>query len=271
MPIHLMEGDTFKFSCYKGIKCFTACCSDTNIILGPFDILRLKQRLGLSSTEFLAKYTTPDFIKDTDLPVARLKMQDDGSQRCVFVTGEGCTIYGDRPSACRYYAIGKGTMHKTGLEGNPDESFYFVVKEPHCFGHEEDKTWTVAEWRKDQGVELYDEMNRGWEELILKKKSLGFQVSMSEETQQIFFMITSDVDRFRIFVLESSFLHRYDVDPETVEKIKTDDIELYRLGFKWLRTILYNEKLIPLKPGVIESYAKRMAAKPPPSDEWEGS
>ena len=120
-------------------------------------------------------------------------------------------------------------------------------------------------------MEVYDEMNRGWEELILKKKSLGFQVSMSEDTQRIFFMATSDVDRFRTFVLESSFLHRYDVDTETLEKIKTDDIELYRLGFKWLRTILYNEKLIPLKPGVLESYAKRMAAKPPASDEWEGS
>ena len=46
MPIHLSEGDTFKFSCHKGIKCFTACCSDTNIILGPYDIHRLKKRLG---------------------------------------------------------------------------------------------------------------------------------------------------------------------------------------------------------------------------------
>ena len=33
-------------------------------------------------------------------------------------------------------------------------------REPHCLGHEEPEEQTVAEYREEQGIEPYDEMNR---------------------------------------------------------------------------------------------------------------
>ena len=36
-----------QFSCHKGIGCWNACCSNIDISLTPYDILRLKKRLGL--------------------------------------------------------------------------------------------------------------------------------------------------------------------------------------------------------------------------------
>ncbi|MBI5665153.1 MAG: YkgJ family cysteine cluster protein, partial [Nitrospirae bacterium] len=50
----------FKFRCHKGIKCFTHCCSNIEILLTPYDVVRLRKRLGISSGEFLEKYS---FIK----------------------------------------------------------------------------------------------------------------------------------------------------------------------------------------------------------------
>ena len=37
-----------QFQCRKGIACWNACCSNIDISLTPYDILRLKQRLGIS-------------------------------------------------------------------------------------------------------------------------------------------------------------------------------------------------------------------------------
>ena len=41
--------DQFTFGCHPGVSCFNCCCSDVNIFLSPYDVLRLKQRLGMTS------------------------------------------------------------------------------------------------------------------------------------------------------------------------------------------------------------------------------
>ena len=51
-----LEGDAvIQFRCHKDIDCFNACCKNIDIMLTPYDILRLKQRLGITSTEFLRR------------------------------------------------------------------------------------------------------------------------------------------------------------------------------------------------------------------------
>ena len=44
-----------QFRCRKGISCWNACCSNIDISLTPYDILRLKQQLGITSGEFLLR------------------------------------------------------------------------------------------------------------------------------------------------------------------------------------------------------------------------
>ena len=41
--------------CHKGIACFNKCCQSIDIMLAPYDILRLKKRLGMCPAEFLAR------------------------------------------------------------------------------------------------------------------------------------------------------------------------------------------------------------------------
>jgi hypothetical protein len=38
------------------VRCFTACCSNVNIALPPYDLLRLRKRLGLAADEFLRQH-----------------------------------------------------------------------------------------------------------------------------------------------------------------------------------------------------------------------
>ena len=186
-----------------------------------------------------------------------MKMLDDEEKHCPFVSPEeGCTIYEDRPLSCRYYPLGMASFREQEIEPT-GEDFYFMVRESHCQGFNQDKEWTVRDWRKDQGVEPYDEINKGWMEFMLRKKSYGFQYDLSEESRRMFFMVTSNVDRLRRFIFESSFLQKYDVDEKLQEQIKTDDIALLKFGFDWLQSALFGADKVKLKEGVAKAYQER--------------
>lgn len=237
-PVQLSLESRFRFRCHKDVPCFTQCCRGINIMLTPYDIIRMKNRLRISSSEFLAVYTKPELLEKTDLPVVTLKLLDDDQQSCPFVRPDGCIIYQDRPTTCRYYPLGVASLsHKEEQEGG----FYFFINEPHCRGFEEEKEWTVGEWRKDQGVDVHDDINAEWTELIVRKRSIPKNIRLTDKTKTMFFTASYDIDRFRRFVFESSFLTLYEVDAETVAAIREDEIALLRFSFQWLKWLLFKE------------------------------
>ncbi|MCF8051523.1 MAG: YkgJ family cysteine cluster protein [Desulfobacterales bacterium] len=238
-PVRLGKNSRFQFRCHPGVSCFTECCRGIQIVLTPYDIIGLKTRLGLSSEEFLAIYTEVQLMEKTDLPMVTLKLLDDERQSCPFVREDGCIIYEDRPSTCRYYPLGVGSlMHK---EGADDAGFYFFVNEPHCKGFEEEKQWTVAEWRQDQGVDLRDEINAQWTDLIVRKRSFPGVIQLTDKAKQLFFMVSYNIDNFRQFVFESSFLDRYPIEAETLDTLRRDDVALLQFGLGWLKGIFFQQ------------------------------
>ena len=239
-PEQLSLHSRFRFECHKGIKCFTDCCRGIDIMLTPYDILTMRKKLELSSEEFLAAFTTPRMLEKADLPVVTLKLLDDERKSCPFVRDkDGCIIYEDRPTTCRYYPLGVGSLSYSGENCEKDE-FFFMVKEAHCLGFEEQKEWTVAQWREDQGVDLRDEVNDGWLELIVRKKSLPPSMKLSEESKKMFFLACYNIDRFRDFVFKSTFLDRYELAEEKITQIKEDDVKLLQFGFEWLRASFFH-------------------------------
>ena len=154
-PRQLSKDSRFRFRCHPGVPCFTECCGKTTIILTPYDILLLKNRLNIKAAEFLAQYTRMENHDKSGLPMIIMDMPR-FENRCPFVRPvSGCQVYSDRPATCRYYPIGQGTLI---TEEGPDE-FYFFVREPHCRGYEDEAEWTIASWLQDQGVDHYDAMN----------------------------------------------------------------------------------------------------------------
>lgn len=246
----------FKFRCHKGIQCFTKCCSNIEILLTPYDVVRLKKRLELSSEQFLDGYTYMKIDENSSHPYAILKMSEDPDKKCIFLTDDGCDVYTDRPANCRYYPVGQGTIKKEGKEGPVEEEFYFFINEPHCLGYNEKKSWTIKSWREDQEVALYDEVNQEWKGLLLRKNLPG-QPKLDESKQFQFYMASYDLDRFKRYVFESNFLNVFDIDDETIEKIKEDEKELIKFGVKYIKYVMMLEESFKLKEGADEHKANK--------------
>ncbi len=259
LPQKYTLDDKIKFRCHPGVSCFTECCGGIKIVLTPYDILMMRRRLNLSAPEFLHTYTQPTYLEKTDIPGVAIKLNEDG--RCPFIISkeEGCRIYTDRPSACRYYPVGMANFHEGGSEEEKaSEEFYFIVKESHCKGFEEDKEWTVREWREDQGVDVRDRMNKEWMEIVMRRKSFGHQATLSEQAKRMFFMASTDLDQFRKFVFESTFLDTYMIDDETIEKIKEDDIELMHFAVKFLASSMFGTQDLKIHEDKIKDKIERM-------------
>lgn len=254
----LTVDDSFRFACHKQLKCFNQCCADVNIFLTPYDILRMKKHLGLTSDEFLERYTFMPIERNQQYPVVMLEMVDSDKKQCPFVSEtEGCTIYEDRPWACRMYPVGLASPKED--ETKQDE-FYFLMEESPCDGFGEPNEWTIRQWIEDQGIDEYNRMGELFKEIALHK---GLRESKEIEPQkmEMFFLVCYNIDAFRRFVFNSRFLEMFDVDEETQERIRTDDIELYRFGLNWLKFSLFGEQTMTVKPNVLEEKKKQLGAK----------
>lgn len=242
-PAQLTDETVIRFRCHPGVACFNTCCEQIDITLTPYDLLRLKRRLGLTSQQLLAAYTVPFEMDSDGLPGVKLRTGDD-APRCLFLTDEGCGIYADRPTACRYYPVGMLSLRKTGSP--VDERSYALVREAHCLGHREPREISIADYRWEQGVETYDDLARGWRQLILKKKSSGPKVGKpSARSLQLFFLASYNLDGFRDFVLSDGFRNAHDLDDATWEALRDDDEALLEFGYRLLRQVLFGEASIP--------------------------
>ncbi|MEZ0328444.1 MAG: YkgJ family cysteine cluster protein [Dissulfuribacterales bacterium] len=261
-PVRLEKNDKFCFRCHPGVPCFTLCCRNMNIILTPYDIIRLKRRLGMNSDMFLKLYAVPEILVKTGVPVARLKMLEKEGGKCPFVTQNGCQVYSDRPVCCRYYPIGMASLIQQDEDINKEE-FFFLIKEPHCKGFLEQTEWTVNEWRGDQEADLYDSMNSGWFELLLRKRSFGDETEMPEKARALFYMITTNMERFRDFVFGSRFLNTYEVPEERLKKILEDDVELMQFGFDYLKNAIFGTETqeLSLKKEILEKKVEEILRK----------
>ncbi|MGD2187440.1 MAG: YkgJ family cysteine cluster protein, partial [Desulfobacterales bacterium] len=107
LPVNrkLFDNESFIFECHPGTYCFTHCCRDADMYLYPYDIIRLKNRLGLSSAQFLEQHTTLAFRDNPYFPSVMLKMSDKEDKSCPFLSSKGCGVYGERPFSCRAYPL----------------------------------------------------------------------------------------------------------------------------------------------------------------------
>jgi Fe-S-cluster containining protein len=227
------------------VSCFNECCADLRLILTPYDILRMTRRLGLPAGEFIERFTREE-RENSLFPMLRLKMGVEGRRACPFVTEKGCSIYEDRPGACRLYPLGRGASSGSGMG---EQVVYFVVKEAHCLGFGEEKEWSLETWLDDQGVRLYNEMNRPWMEIVTSRSPrLG---DLSEEKIRMFCMTSYNLDRFRQFVFGTRFLQRFPLAPGEILRMERDDEALMILGMRWLKFALLGENTLAPQQGSV--------------------
>lgn len=249
-PVQYSGDQKIQFRCHKDIECFNACCKQIDLQLTPYDIVRLKNRLGLTSEEFLKQYTYPYEVDKDGVPGVKMRPVE-GTSQCQFMTDEGCSVYEDRPASCRYYPAGLMSLRRQ--DENFDRQSYVIVQESHCKGHFEDQVQTIDEYREDQGVVEYDENSRGWRQLMLKKISSGPILGKpTAESLQFLFMACYNHDKFREFVNSASFMKTFDLSEEVKEQLNTDDVALMHFGLDLMKQVLFGEHSIPLRDGAVE-------------------
>lgn len=219
----LTEDSVFHFFCDPSLPCFTLCCRDVNIYLTPYDVLRLRRALKMGSTEFLARYTRHFLDKTTSIPIVQLEMMPDTLQ-CKLVTARGCSVYADRPWACRMYPL-----DIAGREG----VYRTVVESQRCLGLLERKVRTVAEWLSTQDVAPYLEMEKAFHSVMPPSFRPGSNVGI--ELGKLLFL-AYDLDKFLELLEDTRFRTFYEIDDALFQRVRTDDEALLRLALRYIRS-----------------------------------
>jgi len=211
------------------------------IFLGPYDVVRLRRRLGITSGEFLRQYTITLLPEASGFPLLILRMDEKRDKKCPFVGPAGCMVYEDRPWSCRMFPLDKGER-----EGQ----FVFVASKDLCRGEEGAEEISVAEYLLSQGLPEYEEVEE-------RLRALGPEPGMLREPirnprlHHMCRMAMYDVDTFRRLVLESRFLEIFYVERAVVEKIPTDDVAVLELGQRWLRFGLQEGESLRLREEIL--------------------
>lgn len=233
-----LDAAEFTFKCHPGVSCFTVCCKNVELDLYPYDIIRLRKRLGIDSETFMRTHTELKMGTNPYFPTVMLKLVSAGSARqCPFLSEQGCTVYQDRPTACRTYPLERA-VDRTVERGRPQE-YYFLTNHDYCKGHYEAQQNTVKHWLRSQQLEQYNQINDRWSEVDTLFSSNPFKGEGSGgPKQQLAFMVCYDIDRFREFAEAQRLLDHYRLNREQKKKILADDAELLKFGFEWLKDIL---------------------------------
>ncbi|MBU0480392.1 MAG: YkgJ family cysteine cluster protein [Proteobacteria bacterium] len=228
----------FRFACHSAVSCFTRCCRKLELFLYPYDVLRLKTRLGISSEDFLNRYAGVVQGGNPCFPSVIMVMSADEEKTCPFLNDEGCSVYPDRPSACRTYPLERAVDRDTS--GGRPEEFYFMTDHDYCKGHQEEREWTVKSWVRDQSLQYFNQMDDLWAELdtIFADSRTWRGEGAGGPLQLLAFMACYNVDRFRQYVNDHQLLEQYRLDKTRKKLIEKDDEALLKFGFDWLKLIL---------------------------------
>ncbi len=230
----------FRFSCHRDLECYTLCCRNANIFLTPYDVLRMKNRLGVSSEEFLRKYTGLLF-GEVGLPVVFLQMMEDEERTCPFVSDEGCRIYEDRPESCRNYPLKRSAPKRDGKRWE----YYTIVQDPKCLGYQTDREWSLEGWKEDQGLGIYHQMEDLFTDITLNETLL--KEDLRNDDALSMFLMAYDLDRFRRFIFETRFLEVFDIEEGVVDQIREDEEELLKFALRWLRFSFIDKGALKIK------------------------
>jgi len=220
------------------VACFNECCRDLNQFLYPYDILRLKKALGLSSGEFLKRYTIRHTGPESGLPIVALKAEDSHRLACPFVTAKGCRVYPDRPSSCRIYPLMRA-VSRCRDTGRITERF-LLLQETHCLGFNQSQEQTVRQWIKNQDVEGYNHINDHLMEIISRKSRL-IPGPLGWKLQQLFYTALYDLDRFRNQLFNHQLPEDFEMPSEKMAAAESDDAALLEVAMEWVKKVLFNK------------------------------
>ncbi len=234
----LTDQDTFCFRCHPGISCFNLCCRNLNLFLYPYDVLRLKHHLAISSDEFIDRYVDVVLRPGHYFPEVLLRMAENEQHTCPFLTAGGCRVYVDRPDTCRTFPVEQGALFDAAT--GRSTAVHFFRPPDFCRGAKENQQWTLETWARDQEAERYHRMTLRWAEIrrLFHNDPWGAEGPHGAKARMAF-MAAYNPDRFREFLFGSSFFKRYRVKSDLRKKLRVDDKSLLLFGFEWIKLFVW--------------------------------
>lgn len=235
----LQPGTTFKFRCHSGLACFNLCCRNLNLFLYPYDVLKLRRRLGITADQFIDRHVDLVMRPGHFFPEVLLRMAENEQHTCPFLNAEGCRVYLDRPDTCRGFPVEQGLLYKGNSKRGT--TVHFFRPPDFCLGRHEAQSWTLDTWADDQQARAYHEMTGLWADIrhLFQQDPWG-PPGFESPKGRMAFMAAYNMDRFRSFVFESTFLKRYRVKADLVKKLRFSDTALLKFGFEWIRVFVWN-------------------------------
>lgn len=233
----VVGGEPFQFRCHPGVGCFTSCCRRLELYLYPYDVLRLKNALGMHSADFMRKHTRLAPGSHPYFPSVMLNMTDDDERTCPFLGEQGCSMYADRPTACRTYPLERAVEKRKGESRL--RAHYFMTRHSYCKGHEEEGSYTLAQWEREQMLHDYNLMGDLWAEADAFFAANPWQgEGVAGPRQQLAFMVCYNIDDFRRYTVEQNLVKGFALDKDRRRRIQRRDDELLKFGLEWLVHIL---------------------------------
>jgi Fe-S-cluster containining protein len=234
--VPISKKQTFYFHCAPEVPCFNECCRDLDQFLYPYDVLRLKNRLQITSSQFLEQYVQQHVGSESGLPVLSLIPVSSADRRCPFVTEAGCSVYPDRPASCRSYPIGRAVA-RCRETGGVQEHFV-LIRERHCRGFESAMERTPDQWMRGQDLIVYNRENDRLLELISRKNRMH-PGPLDLVEQRIFVQSLYDLDRFRRHVFAENRLQPMKPDADALARAEKDETALLSLAHEWVQFCLF--------------------------------
>jgi hypothetical protein len=129
------------------------------------------------------------------------------------------------------------------VDRNPDikgtYEYYFLTDHPYCLGHNESKIFTAQKWVRNQQIDTFNVMNDLWaeiESIFLSNPWKG--EGSGGPKQQLAFMVCYNIDAFRSFADEHCLQDMFRLEKGWKKRMQTDDAELLKFGFQWLKLFL---------------------------------
>ncbi len=236
--IPILADDEINFDCNSKNVCFNECCRDLSQALTPYDVLRMKNNLKVTSQKFLKKYTSLHYGPESGLPIIEFKSNPATGHECPFVTTSGCSVYEDRPASCRMYPLARA-IARSRQTGEVTE-YFALIEEPHCkgFGKETKQSGkTVQQWLEGQQVKKHNFENDKLMELIsLKNRILPGKLEGAQADK--FYLALYDLDEFRFQIINKGLLDEFKIPKKLLEYLNNDET-LLDFGIEWVKNQLF--------------------------------
>ncbi len=221
----IKPGQPFQFACRPGLSCFNSCCRDKRLTIYPYDLLRLRRGLELSSQQVLEQFITLEIDPDSGWPELRIQLMEDGC--CPFVKEAGCSIYAHRPTCCRIFPLTRAVAAQGANE------IFLATVNTGCLGWEDPRQLTTEQWIEEQGLQPYREANNRISKFFLHPRKAR---PMTLDSRQMHGVILAlyNLDLFRQTVDQPAFAERFGLSPSQIKDALISDEALLELAQDWI-------------------------------------